>query len=327
MQVSDLGDSNKVVQNLVERDFEKSILRARLAGAGAHIVALEDELKSTLGANAELVRDLHSVHEDLAPSDEPIMDSDEPSLMEAPSIRNAIDEAVAAAKNPLLAERSELIKHFRAACGQLGDNDWDDGLALSDIFEKHLMNYVHAKIDELLAREKAATEGMAVFKKKNADQQAEIADLKSTLQGLKKIVYEPEDQVNKCRACKKFSQVGEHEKGTCPHVEEGTHVFGGYDACDEYEPNSPLLYADCVHRKLDGEGCLKYDGLDVLCDKECREYCPPANKEENTKHSRARYCFHLTGDRRHCLVGRTDLDASCNEKCPDYVPVAPVKKE
>lgn len=38
-------------------------------------------------------------------------------------------------------EREDTIKTLRAACGDFGDNDWESSLHLSDIIDKHLVDY------------------------------------------------------------------------------------------------------------------------------------------------------------------------------------------
>lgn len=44
-----------------------------------------------------------------------------------------------------LEERIAVIAYLRGICAEYGDNDWPDDLHLSDIIEKHLMNYMGDK--------------------------------------------------------------------------------------------------------------------------------------------------------------------------------------
>jgi hypothetical protein len=39
-------------------------------------------------------------------------------------------------------ERIDIIDTLRSVCGEIGDNDWDDDLHISDIINKHLVCYI-----------------------------------------------------------------------------------------------------------------------------------------------------------------------------------------
>lgn len=41
-------------------------------------------------------------------------------------------------------ERADVIKTLRVLCSQHGDNEWPDGLHVSDIIEKHLIAHLLA---------------------------------------------------------------------------------------------------------------------------------------------------------------------------------------
>lgn len=41
-----------------------------------------------------------------------------------------------------LIEREEAISALRRICGEVGDNDWDDDLNMTDIIEKHLGKHI-----------------------------------------------------------------------------------------------------------------------------------------------------------------------------------------
>ena len=45
----------------------------------------------------------------------------------------------------LVAEREEAIQALRSICEECGDNDWDEGLHLADIIDKHLGKHLLSK--------------------------------------------------------------------------------------------------------------------------------------------------------------------------------------
>jgi len=46
-------------------------------------------------------------------------------------------------KEQFATERADVILLLRGLCEEYGDNDWPDNLHLSDIIEKHLINYLY----------------------------------------------------------------------------------------------------------------------------------------------------------------------------------------
>src|SRR2546423_657496 len=46
--------------------------------------------------------------------------------------------------NALRQEREDVVKLLRDACEEHGDNDWPDNLHLTDVIEKHLLDYFKA---------------------------------------------------------------------------------------------------------------------------------------------------------------------------------------
>lgn len=44
-------------------------------------------------------------------------------------------------------EREQAVAMLRQVCAEFGDNDWSDGLHLSDVIEKHLLNHLIERED------------------------------------------------------------------------------------------------------------------------------------------------------------------------------------
>jgi hypothetical protein len=47
----------------------------------------------------------------------------------------------------LIVEREEAVAALRSLCADFGDNDWEDGLRLVDVIEKHLARYLHQDLE------------------------------------------------------------------------------------------------------------------------------------------------------------------------------------
>jgi hypothetical protein len=53
-------------------------------------------------------------------------------------------EDTEAEKAKWVLEREAAVSTLRNVCGEFGDNDWDDGLYLSDVIEKHLAKHIRS---------------------------------------------------------------------------------------------------------------------------------------------------------------------------------------